>query len=619
MPKDPRESKDQRQFAVTTPTERTATDTVASAPRSGGRGAGRQSTSTEDDTGSEVQTRKVHYLFAARHRVGLMALAAGPQPVYDAQQVYDALSRMPEVTVVRRIRPSGFSALSAGPGASQDVIVVATTPEHGLYLQSIAHPGMIVERDHHLNHLAGFGPQFVSQPVRATAVSAASLEITFHIQNVEGKPLPNAEIVIYTGEGAQDQQSTDASGDATLSVPGGFLRNVVALYVKPSADYWERFVSRPALTQDKANTITLRPLNDFAQARFPGNPFLGWGQRLMGLEGTDAATLSGRGVKIAIVDSGCDSNHPALKHIKIGRDFTNLDDDGNPNESTWTADALGHGTHCAGVIAGNGEKGQIRGFCPEAEIHVLKLFPGGAFNNLIAAIQYCIDNQIDVVNCSLGGDDRSEIVQQELDRAREAGVAVVVAAGNSSGPVQFPALVPSVFCVSAVGQQGEYPDDTYHAQTAQPGSILVNGLFPAKFSCHGPEVKACAPGVAVISSLPGGGYGAWDGTSMAAPAITGSAALLVAHHPEFANRSLVRNAARVDRIFQRVMAAAQPIGLNPLFGGAGLPAVPKALTQMTAAQQQPQLRTESSAADLQAAIQQGLMAGLAALRPAATF
>jgi subtilisin len=246
---------------------------------------------------------------------------------------------------------------------------------------------------------------------------------------------------------------------------------------------------------------------------------------------------------------------------------------------------------------------------PEAEIHILKLFPGGAFNNLVAAIQYCIDNQIDVVNCSLGSDQRSEIVQQELVRAREAGVAVVVAAGNSSGPVQFPALVPGVLCVSAIGQEGQFPDDTYHAQTEQPGSVVVNGLFPAKFSCHGPEVKVCAPGVAIISTVPGGGYASWDGTSMAAPAITGSAGLIVAHHPDFDGKPLPRNAARVDRIFQLLISMAQPIGLNPLFGGAGLPTIPKDFAQASVQQQPAPVMAPSLFPGLETAIQQGLMAG----------
>src|SRR5262249_28036781 len=157
-----------------------------------------------------------------------------------------------------------------------DVIVVATTPEHGLYLQSIAHPGMIVERDHHLKHLGSFGPQIVSpfrsgtdiNPLSVSPMPPGTTDMKFHVQDAVGTPLANAEVVIYPSDGGQDQESTDANGDATLSIPGGFVRDVIALYVKPAANYWERFVSRPELDQDKINVVTLRPLSEFQQAHF---------------------------------------------------------------------------------------------------------------------------------------------------------------------------------------------------------------------------------------------------------------------------------------------------------------------------------------------------------------
>jgi subtilisin family serine protease len=89
-------------------------------------------------------------------------------------------------------------------------------------------------------------------------------------------------------------------------------------------------------------------------------------------------------------------------------------------------------------------------------------------------------------------------------------------------------------------------------------------------------VQVSAPGVAIISSVPGGGYAAWDGTSMAAPHITGLLAL-VAAHPSFA--SLPRNASRVDQLFQAVIGGAVSAGLDAAHGGAGTPTIAKALAQ----------------------------------------
>jgi subtilisin family serine protease len=299
---------------------------------------------------------------------------------------------------------------------------------------------------------------------------------------------------------------------------------------------------------------------------------LGWGQELMGLAQVPA-NLNGQGVRIAIIDSGCDNTHPQLTHIRQGVDLTNPDD-----PTGWTHDEISHGTHCAGVIAGLASDGQgIRGFAPGAEMLILKVFPGGRFSNLIDALDLCIERQVDVVNCSLGSGQVSEIVQRKLEEARQKGVACIVAAGNSGGPVQFPATLPGVLSVSAIGQERRYPADSYHAQALLPEMIAANGVFPAKFSCFGPQVKVAGPGVAIVSTVPGGGYAAWDGTSMAAPHLTGLAALVLAHHPLFQGSLRARSAQRVDALFQAILMAAQPMVADAQRGGAGLPMAAAAL------------------------------------------
>ncbi|MDF3812301.1 MULTISPECIES: S8 family serine peptidase [Rhodopseudomonas] len=540
---------------------------------------GGQADAATTSTGrNEVIERQKQYMVGRRLSAGVATLSAGPGG-FDSRQVVEALSALPDLDVVRVVKSRGLSVLSTAAAASQDIVVVRTaSPERAAYLEEMGarNPALIIERDHLLQHLGSSQPQFAVASRSPSQLITASVPVRFHIQDDTGQAVAGAEVIVYGELGTQDQGQTNEHGDLTLPVTGGALNLVAALYVKPAADYWERFIERPGLDASTVNTITLRSLASFAQAGYavPGanaGPFLGWGERVMGLLGLDLQQSNGAGVRVAIIDSGCDTTHPALSHITIGRDFTNLDANHEPDQTSWRTDVFSHGSHCAGVIAGNGRGGHIRGFAPAAEVHVLKVFPGGAFNNLAAAINYCIDNQIHVVNCSLGGDASSNLVAQAIQRAREAGVALFVAAGNSASAVQFPANVPGVMCVSAIGQFGNFPDYTYHARTVPDGVAVAPGqVYPAKFTCHGPEVTVCGPGVGIISSVPGGGYAAWDGTSMADPHLTGLGALAAAHHPELKN-ARTRNAAWVDRLFQLVVGAAQFVGLPPEYGGAGLP------------------------------------------------
>jgi subtilisin family serine protease len=163
-------------------------------------------------------------------------------------------------------------------------------------------------------------------------------------------------------------------------------------------------------------------------------------------------------------------------------------------------------------------------------------------------------------------------------RAKQMGLACIIAAGNSSGPVQFPASTPHCLAVAAMGKWGEFPDESFHSQQALEGFQSRDGYFPAKFSCFGPEIDVCAPGVAIVSSLPADGFGAWDGTSMATPHVTGLAALVLAHHPDFKGAFQNRDARRVERLFQILKETATPLQFgDPNRSGAGLPNAMRAL------------------------------------------
>jgi hypothetical protein len=493
------------------------------------------------------------------------------------EQIARALDALPDFSIKRTLRPSGLTVLTADAAGASDVLVAETTEARELELRLTAGPALIIERNLELDHLSGtvaspIGVRAVFPAVAATAASAITLPIK--VQDTQGRPVAKALVTAFSGNGLV-QAASNAHGLATLTLYGTSLTTITALYVKPFADLWEIWVPTPQLSQSGPNTITLEPLGAWQPAGFSEAGFTGWGQKLIGLD-PDATAWTGLGSKVAIIDSGADNTHPSLTHLRIGRDFTNPDAGGNPDQHSWNRDGLSHGTHAAGLIAGNGNG--IRGFAPQAEVHVLKLFPGGKFDDLITALAYAVDNRIDVVNLSLGSGQISEAVAQRLEQARQAGVAVVVAAGNNAGQVLFPANVPGAFAVSAIGKENTAPDYTYHART-RSNLAGINGLFVANFTAGGPQIRVAAPGVGVISAVPGGGFAALDGTNVAAPHITGLLALVAAHHPAFNHPSAPRNAARVDRLFQAAIQAAVPIGLDPQYVGAGLPQLDNAVQQ----------------------------------------
>src|SRR5262249_5371915 len=211
-------------------------------------------------------------------------------------------------------------------------------------------------------------------------------------------------------------------------------------------NYWDQYLTDPELSDTEINVIRLRAIEETV-AGFPSRFRYGWGQIQMGLDRIPE-TLTCKGVRIAIVDSGADTSHPLLHHIRLGLDLTEKVD-----SQSWTQDMVGHGSHCAGIIAARDESAHmLRGFAPEAEIHVLQVFPGGRFSSLIEALDYCLEFEIDIVNLSLGSPQRSQAIEQKLEEAALHGIACIVAAGNSGGPVQYPASSPYTLAVGAIGR-----------------------------------------------------------------------------------------------------------------------------------------------------------------------
>jgi hypothetical protein len=215
----------------------------------------------------------------------------------------------------------------------------------------------------------------------------------------------------------------------------------------------------------------------------------------------------GTGVKVSILDTGIDYAHPDLDdNYKHGHDYVNGDTD--PMDDHF------HGTYCAGILAAENNSIGVVGVAPEAWLYAVKVlnqYGSGYTSDVVAGIEWSIDNGMDIISMSFGGGP-SQTEEQACNSAYEAGIVLVAAAGNrKGGAVIYPAACNSVIAVSATNQ-----DD---------------GL--AEFSSVGPEVELAAPGVNVTSTTLGGGYKTTGGTSAACPHVAGTAALVKAAHPSW--------------------------------------------------------------------------------------
>lgn len=221
----------------------------------------------------------------------------------------------------------------------------------------------------------------------------------------------------------------------------------------------------------------------------------------------------GKAIKVAVLDTGIDGTHPDLAtNYKGGVSFV-------PSESS-PMDFNSHGTHCAGTIAAAINGAGVVGVAPAAYLYAVKVLSktgSGAWSNLIAGIDWCIKNGMQILSMSLGGDSAPTALEKMCDTAWDKGLLLVAAAGNTAGDVGFPAKYASIIAVSAID----------------------SGNLIAGFSCRGPEVELCAPGVNVLSTIPGGGYGTKSGTSMACPHVSGSAAVAWGSH-RYANNVTIR-------------------------------------------------------------------------------
>ncbi|MGW2332142.1 S8 family peptidase [Streptomyces sp. NPDC001700] len=261
--------------------------------------------------------------------------------------------------------------------------------------------------------------------------------------------------------------------------------------------------------------------------------------------------LTGRGVKVAVLDTGVATAHADLAGcVELAASFV-------PGESV--EDGHGHGTHCIGTIAGpiKPDHAPRYGVAGEAKILAAKVLNNqgvGTDGRILAAIAWAVAHGARVVSMSLGAQVQpGELFPQTYEnvarRALQRGTVIIAAAGNESrrpgfvAPVGRPANCPSVLAVAALGKD----------------------LGTAFFSCgaingEGGEVNIAAPGVDVFSAAPGDTYQTMSGTSMACPHAAGVLALIAQASPE----------ASASGLRSRLLSGAYPLPLPAADVGSGL-------------------------------------------------
>lgn len=252
------------------------------------------------------------------------------------------------------------------------------------------------------------------------------------------------------------------------------------------------------------------------------------GVKMVGATNLWKQGFTGGNVIVAVIDTGCQMDHPDLKNnIIAGKNFT--PDDGGDIENY--EDKLFHGTHVAGIIAGILNNEGIVGVAPDSKLLILKAIPEtgqGSYDYLIKAIDYAVNwrgiagERVRIITMSLGGSKDSIELHEAIKRAIEANILVICAAGNS-GDNDL--------------ETDEFMYPGYYEEVVQVGAVDPDSLL-APFSNTNDQIDIYAPGVSILSTIPKSRYAEMSGTSMAAPHVAGAAALLISKFEQFTTREI---------------------------------------------------------------------------------
>lgn len=267
----------------------------------------------------------------------------------------------------------------------------------------------------------------------------------------------------------------------------------------------------------------------------------------------ELAPTRGRGVKVAVLDTGVDKDHFDLAgQVVLEKDFT--------NSSSGPRDRQGHGTHCSGIVAAKDNDNGVVGVAPEAKIingKVLGDNGSGSSSGIARGIQWAADNGADVISLSLGGPSPDPETRAAIQYAVKKGVVVVAAAGNegpADGTVGYPGAYDEVICVASSNKDGRI----------------------SSFSSRGRQVDIAAPGEAIVSTYPNDRLATLSGTSMATPFVAGAVAVILS---DYDAKGIKRPSVSVLMERLKAVAVDLPPPGEDIASGAGIIVPHKALPE----------------------------------------
>lgn len=242
---------------------------------------------------------------------------------------------------------------------------------------------------------------------------------------------------------------------------------------------------------------------------------LGWEITKLGIN-NQWIKSQGEDVIIAVIDTGCDLNHPDIKNNLLpGKNFI--------DESQPPQDDNGHGSHVCGTIAAENNGIGMVGVAPKAKIIPVKALNAkgqGTLDSIINSIIWSADNKVNFITMSLGSSNNDNKLHNAIKYANSKGCIVFAAAGNSgeNTDIMYPAKYKEVISTGAIDEN----------------------LERTKFSCAGEDLDFLAPGHNIFSLAPNNGYAIMSGTSMSNPYATACAALLLSYNKKY-NKYILKN------------------------------------------------------------------------------